>query len=146
LGCSLNADAAAIFANPSQQELTRLRRFLHIFGCCSGLRVNLNKIEIFPIRCSENTVAKIQQSFPVKIAKFLYLGLLLHIDVQPLIDRIGSRLQGWKGKLLSSAGRETLIKTVLSAQPIYHLTIFPIQKWFIKKIDRYQRSFLCKGM
>jgi hypothetical protein len=99
-----------MFANPSQQELTRLRRFIHIFGCCSGLRVNLNKTEIFPIRSTENMVAKIQQSIPVKIAKFpgKYLGLLLHIrklrrvDVQPLIDRNGSRLQGWKGMLLSS--------------------------------------------
>jgi hypothetical protein len=51
--------------------------------------------------------------------------------VQPLIDKIGARLAGWKGKLLSKAGRETLVKTVLSSEPIYHLTVFPSQKWVI---------------
>jgi hypothetical protein len=65
--------------------------------------------------------------------------------VQPLIDKIGARLAGWKGKLLSKAGRETLVKTVISSQPIYHLTVFPLQKWVIQRIDRIQRSFLWKG-
>jgi hypothetical protein len=79
------------------------------------------------------------------------LGLPLHsrhlrrVDVQPLIDKIGGRLPRWKGKLLSLAGRETLVKCVLSSQPIYHLTVFPMQKWLIKQIDKLRRSFLWKG-
>jgi hypothetical protein len=70
---------------------------------------------------------------------------LRKIDVQPLIDKIGARLPGWKGRFLSTARRETLVKTVLSAQPIYHLTAFPEQKWLIKRIDRLRRSFLWRG-
>ena len=93
------------------------------------------------------------QNFPGKIGKFpgKYLGLPLHVwklckvEVQPLIDKIGARLTGWKGRFLSTAGRETLVKTVLSAQPIYHLAAFPEQKWLIKKIDRLRRSFLWRG-
>ena len=92
-------------------------------------------------------------NFLEKVGKFLgkYLGLSLHIrklrrvEVQPLIDKIGARLPGWKGRLLSTAGRETLVKTVLSAQPIYHMTMFPEQKWLIKRIDRLRRSFLWRG-
>jgi hypothetical protein len=64
-------------------------------------------------------------NFPGKICKFpsKYLGLPLHvrklrkIEVQPLIDKIGLKLPGWKGRLLSTAGRESLVKTVLTAQP-----------------------------
>jgi hypothetical protein len=52
---------------------------------------------------------------------------------------------GWKGRMLSKAGRETLVKAVLSAQPIYHLTIFPAQRWLLKRIDKLRRSFLWKG-
>lgn len=93
------------------------------------------------------------QNFPSKICKFpgKYLGLPLHttklrrIDVQPLIDKIGARLPGWKGRLMSTAGRETLVKTVLSSQPIYHMTIFEENKWLIKKIDSLRRSFLWRG-
>jgi hypothetical protein len=72
----------------------------------------------------------------------LHTRKLRRIDIQPLIDKIGTRLPGWKGKFLSSAGRETLVKSVLSSQPIYHLTVFPTQKWLIKQIDRLRRSFL----
>jgi hypothetical protein len=52
--------------------------------------------------------------------------------VQPLLDKIGGRIPGWKGKLLSMAGGDTLVKCVLSSQPIYHLTVFPIQKIVIE--------------
>lgn len=110
-------------------------------------------MEIFPIKIDNNTVTHMLQNFPGKICTFpgKYLGLPLHvrklrkIDVQPLLDKIGARLPGWKGRFLSSAGRETLVKTVLSSQPIYHLTTFPEQKWLIHKIDRMRRSFLWRG-
>jgi hypothetical protein len=79
------------------------------------------------------------------------LGLPLHIrklrkvDLQPLIDKIGARLPGWQGKMLSTAGRETLVKIVLTSQSIYHLTAFPAQKWLLKRIDKIRKSFLWRG-
>jgi len=153
LRCSLYADNVAIFADPSSLELEHLHRILAFFGDCSGLKINISKTEIFPIRLVDSVVTQLLQNFPGKIAKFpgKYLGLPLHIrklckvEVQPLIDKIGARLPGWKGRLLSAAGRETLVKTVLSAQPIYHMTVFPEQKWLINRIDRLRRSFLWRG-
>lgn len=153
LRCSLYADDATLFANLDRQELHHINQLLKVFGDCSGLRVNLNKTEIFPIRCTEATTAEALVDFPGKILSFpgKYLGLPLHtrklrrVDVQPLIDKIGGRLPGWKGKFLSSAGRETLVKSVLTSQPIYFLTVFPVQNWLIKQIDRLRRSFLWKG-
>lgn len=92
----------------------------------------MNKTKIFPIQLQPNFIETIIQNFPGKISSFpgTYLGLPLHtrklrkIEVQPLIDKIGTRLPGWKGKFLSTSGRETLVKTMLSAVPIYHLTVF----------------------
>jgi hypothetical protein len=109
--------------------------------------------EIFPIRCDETMLSTTLADFPGKISNFpgKYLGLPLHtlklrrVDVQLLLDKIGSRIPGWKGKLLSTAGRETLVKSVLTAQPIYRLTVFPMQKWLFKQIGRMRRSFLWKG-
>jgi hypothetical protein len=80
-----------------------------------------------------------------------YLGLQLHtrplqkIHVQPLVEKIGQRLAGWKGPLLNRAGRLTLVSSVLSSMPIYHLTIFPLVKWTKKQIDKIRHSFLWKG-
>ena len=153
LRCSLYADDATIFASPSNLEIEHLHRILNFFGDCSGLRINISKTEIFPIRVENNTVTHLLHNFLRKICTFpgKYLGLPLHvrklrkIDVQPLLDKVGARLLGWKGRFLSQAGRETLVKTVLSSQPIYHMTAFPEQKWLIKKIDRLRRSFLWRG-
>ena len=133
LRCSLYADDAAIFAYPANTELDHLLKILNFFGECSGLKINISKMEIFPIRMDNTVVSQLLQNFPGKICSFprRYLGLPLHVwklrrvEVQPLIDKIGARLPGWKGKFLSSAGRETLVKTVLSSQPIYHMTAFP---------------------
>jgi hypothetical protein len=65
--------------------------------------------------------------------------------VQPLIDKIQAMLPGWKGKLMSKAGREILVKTTLSSQPLYHLAVFLAQKYLIKKINKLCRNFLSKG-
>lgn len=60
--------------------------------------------------------------FPIK-----YSGLLLHdrklrvADWQFLIDKVESKLQHWKGQLLSIGGRITLINSVISAVPLYTL-------------------------
>ena len=153
LRCSLYADDAAIFASPSNLKIDHLHRILSFFGECSGLKINISKTEIYPIRLDTNTVVQLLQNFPGKVCNFpgKYLGLPLHvrklrkIDVQPLLDKIGARLPGWKGRFLSSAGREMLVKTVLSSQPIYHMTVFPELKWLIKMIDRMRRSFLWRG-
>lgn len=113
----------------------------------------MTKTKIFPIRLQPNMIQNIIQNFPGKISSFpgKYLGLPLHtrklrkIEVQPLIDKQGARLQWWKGKFLSSSGRETLVKIVLSSLPIYHLTVFQAQKWLLKKVDQIRRSFLWRG-
>ena len=40
-----------------------------------------------------------------------------------LKDRIRKKLQGWKGKLLSRAGKEILIKAVAQSIPTYTLSV-----------------------
>jgi hypothetical protein len=70
LRCSFYADNAAIFAEPNTTELDHLHRILHFFGECSGLKVNISKTEIFPIRMDDGTVHQFLQNFPGKIDKF----------------------------------------------------------------------------
>ena len=88
---------------------------------------------------------------PIKSFPCTYLGLPLNfrplrkIDVQPLIDKVEKKLSVWKGRLLNKAGRLRLVNTVLSSLPTYFLTVFRLQKWAIKGIDKLRRSFLWKG-
>jgi hypothetical protein len=126
---------------------------LEAFGKCSGLVTNLQKTEIYPICCNDQDLNAALMGFQGKVGQFpcKYLGLPLHtrrlkrVDVQPLIDKITNKLPGWQGKHFSLAGRKILVKTVLSSQVSFHLTVLPLQKWMQKKIDRIRRSFLWRG-
>jgi hypothetical protein len=35
-----------------------------------------------------------------------------------------------------------LVNSVITSIAVYHLTAFPVDKWFIKKIDKLRRGFL----
>uniref|UniRef100_J3M6H9 Reverse transcriptase zinc-binding domain-containing protein n=1 Tax=Oryza brachyantha TaxID=4533 RepID=J3M6H9_ORYBR len=84
----------------------------------------------------------------IKSLPCTYLGFPLHttklrnVDYVSLLDKIGGRVPGWKGKFFTSAGRKTLVKSVLTSLSIYHLTAIQTPKWVIKKI---RRAFLWKG-
>jgi hypothetical protein len=150
---SMYADAAAIFINPLKEDLEAITIILQIFGKVSGLHINLQKSSVHPIRCQDIDLDHVLASFAGRRESFpcRYLGLQLHtrslqkIHVQPLIERISQRLLGWKGKMLNKAGRLTLVTTVLSSMPTYHLTVFPLAVWARKKIDKIRRSFPWKG-
>jgi hypothetical protein len=65
--------------------------------------------------------------------------------MQPVVQKIGNRLPGWKRGLLSYPRRESLVKSVLSSMSTYFLTVFKMRKWSIAQIDKYRRGFLWKG-
>ncbi|WVZ92280.1 hypothetical protein U9M48_038358 [Paspalum notatum var. saurae] len=150
---SLYADDAALFVRPIQQDLENLQRILDHFGAATGLKTNIQKTSIHKIRCENIDVEHMLQQFGGQIGTFprKFLGLPLHYgrqrrtDEQVLIDKIGGKLAGWKGRLLTRAGRLTLVQSVLGAIPTYHMTVFNLSKWAVKKIDRLCRSFLWKG-
>ena len=147
------ADDAAIFLRPVKEEVTKVHEILTTFGAVSGLLTNTTKSAVYPICCDNIDLVEIMEHFrcPVKTFPCTYLGLPLHtrqlrrVDVQPLIDKVAARLPIWKGKFLNRAGRLTLVRSVLSSVPTYFLTVFTLQKWAFKQIDKIRRSFLWKG-
>lgn len=144
LRTSLYADDAALFVNPTAADLHTVAELLKLFGQASGLKANLQKCAIYPIRCEQSVVQPLLVPLPVPVLKFpcQYLGLPLHhrkltkADLQPLIDKVAARLPKWRGKLLNAAARLALVNSVLSAIPIYMLTVFQLGKWAIKRIDK----------
>jgi hypothetical protein len=53
-----------------------------------------------------------------------------------LKDRVWKRIQGWKVKLLSSAGKDTLIKAITQAIPTYAMSYFDLTKNLCDEISR----------
>ncbi|KAK1320984.1 hypothetical protein QJS10_CPA03g01295 [Acorus calamus] len=70
---------------------------------------------------------------------------LLEGGMVPVIGKFTQRMEGWKGKLLSSGGRLVLLQAVLSNLPTYFLSLFKIPKGILQKIDGIRRRFLWSG-
>lgn len=66
-------------------------------------------------------------------------------DLQPVFDKIVNRVAGWRGKNIGLVGRSTLVKYVLTAQPIYLLTALKVTKEALEQLDTKRRSFLWAG-
>ena len=76
-----------------------------------------------------------------------YLGLpalVGHAKKQRFVyikERVWRKLQGWKEKLLSQAGRKVLIKAVIQVIPTYTISCFKLPKGLIKELETLIRKF-----
>jgi hypothetical protein len=70
--------------------------------------------------------------------KYLGLPALVGADrsdcFMHFVERILQRISGWKEKLLSTGGKEILIKAVLQSIPVYAMSVFNITKKVCKQI------------
>ena len=58
-------------------------------------------------------------------------------------ERVWRKIQGWKEKLLSQAGREVLIKLVVQAIPTYMMSCFKLPLGLCSEIESLIRKFWC---
>jgi ribonuclease HI len=62
-----------------------------------------------------------------------------------LKDRIWKRINSWRGRALSRAGKEIMIKSVLQAIPSYVMSVYVIPDSIIRDIERMLNSFWWGG-
>ena len=83
---------------------------------------------------------------------FTYLGLPVGANPRrvetwtPVIEKVKKKLCAWKQKQLSIGGRMCLIRSVLSAVPLYYLSFFKAPKKIINTLNSLQRNFLWGAM
>ncbi|RVW47466.1 putative ribonuclease H protein [Vitis vinifera] len=120
----------------------------------SGLKVNLDKSNLFGINLDQNHLSRLALLFDCKASDWpiLYLGLPLGGNPtacefwDPVIERISKRLDGWQKAYLSFDGRITLLHSCLSHTPSYFLSLFKIPASVTAKVERMQRNFLWSGV
>lgn len=127
------ADDSILFCDASQNNAIGLMEIRKTYELCSGQKINRDKSAIF---FSPNTLSStkslITSTLQVRIVVLSekYLGLPTDVgrskisSFKSLSARVWKRLQGWKGKLLSRAGKEVLIKSVAQAIPTYSMSCF----------------------
>jgi ribonuclease HI len=76
-----------------------------------------------------------------------YLGLPALVgksrtkEFRSIIDRVWKKLQDWKFKLLSQAGKEILLKAVIQAIPTYCMSLFLLPKGLCLEINSLMQRF-----
>lgn len=117
----LFADDSFVFTKATFEECQQVMNILKLYERASGQVINLNKSSVvFSKNVKDDVQLMVTEMFGVKRADKheRYLGLPTFVgrnnvaSFSSLKDRLWQKLEGWRGKLLSGARREVLIKVV----------------------------------
>lgn len=117
----LFADDSLLFCKASKNEVQVINEVLMGYANASGQCINMEKSSVFyssntPRQMKEWTKELLGVEEVERFEKYLGLPTLIgrarYQSFSYLKDRVWKKLQGWKGKLLSRAGKEVLIQTV----------------------------------
>jgi hypothetical protein len=138
--------------HPKESDIQIVLKILEIFGEASGLKTNIQKSNVYPIRCGEEVVT-LQELLPCEISSFLckYLSLPLSLSklsrnqTQSIIDKIADQLPGWKADLMTRAGRKVQVQFVMTGMVIYLAMAMNLPPRALKDIDKMRKGFLWRG-
>lgn len=144
------ADDSLIFGKATTMECGEILRVLQVYEELSEQQLNRTKTSIFFSRNTDHTTKEaIRASFGAQIIKphESYLGLLSLVGrskrntFAQLKERVSNKLAGWKEMLLSSAGKEILIKAVAQAVPTYTMSCFRLPDALCDELTGLVRQF-----
>lgn len=133
------------FVKQNCNHLQVLMNFLNSYSKASGQLINADESSFLvhhsSQQCRRDIIASVtnfrEGNFP-----FTYLGAPISYrkikssQFDFLIHKISKKTAGWKGRLLSSGGKLTLIKSVLSSIPIHTLAVLKPSEGVLKSIEK----------
>jgi ribonuclease HI len=144
------ADDSLLFCRSNLPQWNSLTTLLRKYEEASGQRLNNNKTAIF---FSKNT-PMVDREKIVEIAGIpatqrydSYLGLPALVGrsrvaaFRSIKERIWKKLQDWKVKFLSQAGKEVLLKAVIQAIPTYSMSVFMLPRSLCLEINSLMSKF-----
>ena len=102
------ADDTILFLQNNLPQATHFKWLLACFEKLSGMKINYNKSDLITMGASEEEKTALARLFCCNIGDFpiKYLGVPLYItklkreDIQPVVDKMMNRIDGWKGCFL----------------------------------------------
>jgi ribonuclease HI len=146
----LFADDLILFAKATSSEANILKSILDKYCYWSGQAINSMKSSIhFSKNTTTAVINSISSILPYKrtSSSSKYLGLPLFIGkskagaFKDILDKVSGKIEGWRAKMLSQAGRTVLIKTVASSIPSYAMSSFLMPISFSSSLDRIFKNF-----
>nr|GEU97693.1 RNA-directed DNA polymerase, eukaryota [Tanacetum cinerariifolium] len=129
-------------------NIQTLLSVLRCFYLDSGLKINLHKSKLMGIGVSSNVVAAAASLIGCSIltAPFNYVGVKVVSNMSRItscddvIFKVSSRLSKWKLKLLFIGGRLSLLKSVLTSIPLYHMYIFKVPIGVLNHLESIRQN------
>jgi hypothetical protein len=144
------ADDSLIFYQANKVEWRRVLRILGVYEAGTGHKLNLQKTSLFFSRNTtmERRVEILNISGLTEATRIdSYLGLPTLVgrskiqSFNGIKDRVWKRLNNWKVKFLSQAGKEILLKAVVQAIPTYSMSVFLLLITLCKDMNRMMQKF-----
>ncbi|KAL0406460.1 UNVERIFIED_CONTAM: putative mitochondrial protein [Sesamum latifolium] len=146
----LFADDTLIFCQASHESSSNIRNILNTYRRASGQEINFQKSSITFSRNTEPTLrASLASEFGIhtdnKMEMYLGLPSIAARSKKTLFanirDRVWQRISGWHEKLLSQAGREVLLQSIIQAIPTYAMSCFKLPDSLLKEIQSLMARF-----
>ena len=132
------------------KECGKVLDMLTDYEDASGKKINKSKTTLFFSKAMVGAIKdQIKEAWRVpEIMQYeKYLGLPSFVgkgkkaSFNYIKERIWRKIEGWEGKLLSQAGREVLIKSLIQAIPTYTTGCFKIPMGLCNKIKAMIKNF-----
>ena len=146
----LFADDCIVFCNASKEEGDRVTKILETYEKELGQKLNREKTSLFFSKnTSEEVKERVRDMFGAQIIHQheRYLGLPPLVGrgkkkaFHRILNQVGRKVGSWKGKLLTMAGREILIKVVAQATPMYTMNCFKLPDSPCNELNFLIRNF-----
>ena len=146
----LFANDLLIFGKATPKEATCIHSYLRKYCLWSGQSINNGKTSIKFSRNINPTTADLIldilpfSSFP---SRSFYLGLPIlfgnskRFVILNIIDKAKSKVEGWRSKTFSQAGKLVLIKSVAAAIPSYAMSTFLFPNNICSQLDKVFKNF-----
>jgi ribonuclease HI len=144
------ADDCLLFSKATLRDCAIIQGILTTYENASGQQVNRDKTAIFFSKAAPMTTQNaIKDSLGVPIIRQYekYLGLPSLVgrhrvaSFSHIKERVWSKIKGWKGRILSQAGREIMIKAVAQAVPTYAMSCFKLPVQLCQEIEAMIQKF-----
>lgn len=144
------ADDSVLFSRAIVEECHFLIYCFTTYEATSEQKINFDKLGItFSPNATHSMRDNIQQCLNLHETRLhdKYLWLLTIIGrskanhSKVIKERVWKKLQCWKGKLLSRAGKEVLIKAIAQVIPTYYIRCFKIPKKLVRELNSLMSNF-----
>ena len=146
-------DDTMLFCRANKREINTSEDVIDKSEGWSGQQINKHKSGLIFSRILIREQRVIQGILGMSIARKdeRYLGNPLFFsqsrrkDFSFLKEKVMTRLEGWKAKLLSKAGRAILIQFVVQSIPMYTMSTFKVPQTICHEMDMGMRRFWWTG-